>query len=111
MKFSKFIQFIFVFTVIASYTSRAQVLMPCPDELVPKYDKDKRAWGYCDVFGMMVLEPIYTKVSPFKENTAVVQKGNLSGVINCEGMVILPLQYEKLTSFRNDKIWAKKDGR
>ena len=88
----------------------AQLAQPCPEELVPKYDKDKRAWGYCDVFGMMVLEPIYTKVSPFKENKAVVQKGKLSGVINCDGMVLLPLQYEKLTDFRNGKIWAKKNG-
>jgi|GEM_PF-996529 len=90
--------------------SYAQLAQPCPEELVPKYDKDKRAWGYCDVFGMMVLEPIYTKVSPFRENKAVVQKGKLSGVINCDGMVLLPLQYEKLTDFRSGKIWAKKNG-
>ncbi len=92
-----------------SYTIKAQVTQPC-EELVPRYDKNKRMWGYTDVFGMMVLEPIYTKVSPFRENKAVVQKGNLSGVISCEGMVLLPLQYEKLTDFRNGKIWAKKNG-
>lgn len=101
--------FVLIVVYLYSYTITAQVTQPC-EELVPRYDKTKRMWGYTDVFGMMVLEPIYTKVSPFRENKAVVQKGSLSGVISCEGMVLLPLQYEKLTDFRNGKIWAKKNG-
>jgi hypothetical protein len=99
----------FVFLLLTTIVSRAQLIQPCPDELVPRYDKDKRMWGYSDLFGIMILEPIYTKVSPFKGNLAVVQKGELSGVINCDGMVVLPLQYEKLTDFRNGKIWAEKN--
>ncbi|MDF2454376.1 MAG: hypothetical protein K0R51_369 [Cytophagaceae bacterium] len=99
-----------VLILCTTLQSQAQLIKPCPDELIPRYNKDKRMWGYSDLFGMMVLEPIYTKVSPFKQNLAVVQKGDLSGVINCDGMVVLPLQYEKLTDYREGKVWAQKGG-
>ncbi|MBC7486644.1 MAG: WG repeat-containing protein, partial [Cytophagaceae bacterium] len=99
-----------VLILCTAFQAQAQLIKSCPDELVPRYDKDKRMWGYSDLFGIMLLEPIYTKVSPFRQNLAVVQKGDLSGVINCDGMVILPLQYEKLTDYRNGKIWALKGG-
>ena len=99
-----------VLILFTAIQTQAQLIKPCPDELVPRYDKDKRMWGYSDLFGIMLLEPIYTKVSPFRQNLAVVQKGDLSGVINCDGMVILPLQYEKLTDYRQGKVWALKGG-
>ncbi len=99
-----------VLILCTAIQTQAQLIKPCPDELVPRYDKDKRMWGYSDLFGIMILEPIYTKVSPFRQNLAVVQKGDLSGVINCDGMVVLPLQYEKLTDYRQGKVWALKGG-
>ena len=67
-------------------------------------------WGYTNLFGQWVINPIYTKVTPYIENKAVVQKGLSYGVIDCDGNVILHCDYEGLTSFRNGKIWAKKNG-
>lgn len=82
----------------------------CPDDIVPKYSADKKNWGYADLFGQWVIEPIYSKVSPFIEGKAIVQKGILCGVIDCEGNVILQCKYEKLTNFRSGKAWAMEKG-
>ncbi|HVD97233.1 MAG TPA: WG repeat-containing protein [Cytophagaceae bacterium] len=103
----------FLFTCLIFFFSlqaNAQKGTGCPDDVVPKYSEDKKNWGYADLFGQWLIEPIYSKVSPFIEGKAIVQKGILSGVIDCEGNVILQCKYEKLTSFRNGKVWAMEKG-
>jgi len=97
----------FQFTL--NFVSLAQQGSNCSEDLVPKYGQN-RMWGYANLFGQWVINPIYTKVSPFIENKAVVEKGLSYGVIDCDGNVILHCDYEGLTSFRNGKIWAKKSG-
>jgi hypothetical protein len=92
-----------------SFIGNAQKGSGCPDDLVPKFSENKN-WGYADLFGHWVIEPIYSKVSPFVESKAIVQRGILCGVIDCEGNVILPCKYEKLTNFRNGKAWAQEKG-
>jgi hypothetical protein len=90
--------------------SLAQKGSSCPEDLVPKYSNESKTWGYADLFGHWVINPIYTKVTPYVENKAVVQKGLKYGVIDCDGNVILHVEYDKLSNFRNGKIWAKKNG-
>jgi hypothetical protein len=90
-------------------TSFAQKSSGCREDLVPKLSENKN-WGYADLFGQWVIEPIYTKVSPFVEGRAIVQRGTLSGVIDCEGNVVLQCKYEKLTNFREGKVWAMEKG-
>jgi hypothetical protein len=87
--------------------SLAQRGSNCPEDLKPKYGANKM-WGYVNLFDQWVINPSYTKVSPYVENKAVVMKGLSYGVIDCEGNVILAPQYDKLTNFRYGKIWAKK---
>lgn len=82
----------------------------CPDDLVPKYDRNIKMWGFANLFGQWVINPIYTKVSPYVENKAVVMKGSKFGVIDCEGNVILAPEYDRLTNFKYGKIWAMKNG-
>src|SRR6185437_13490920 len=82
----------------------------CPEDLFPFYDKEKKAWGYADMMCMMVIEPIFTKVSPYSSNKAIVQKGNLCGVLDCNGNLIVPVQFQKILNFRYNKAWAMKDG-
>jgi hypothetical protein len=91
-------------------TATAQQGNSCPEDLFPFYDKEKKAWGYADMMGMMVIEPIFTKVSPYSSNKAIVQKGNLCGVLDCNGNLIVPVQYDKILNFRYNKAWAMKDG-
>jgi hypothetical protein len=95
---------------LTSGTVLAQKGSNCPDDLVPKYSKTSKMWGFSDLFGQWVINPIYSKVSPYVENMAVVQKGSKFGVIDCEGNVILHVEYDRLTNFRNGKIWVRKNG-
>lgn len=81
----------------------------CPEDLVPKYDKQKKLWGYANLFSQWVIEPTYTKVTPFVEDKAVVQKGLSYGVIACDGQVIVPNIFQNMTSYRAGKIWAVKN--
>lgn len=101
-----FIIFFLVSAFIFSVPVKAQYAS-CQDELIPKYDKKKRMWGYSNLFGQWVIMPFYTKVSPFKEKRAVVQKGKLFGVIDCEGNVILPPEYQQISNFSNQKAWIR----
>lgn len=107
----KFIQKIScIFLLISTLQVQAQQGNSCPEDLFPFYDKEKKAWGYADVMGMMVIEPIFTKVSPYSSNKAIVQKGNLCGVLDCNGNLVVPVQYEKILNFRYNKAWAFKAG-
>lgn len=81
----------------------------CPEDLIPKLSENKQ-WGFTNLLGQWVINPIYTKVSPFVENKAIVMKGLLYGVIDCEGNIVLPPQYERLSNFRSSKAWAKQKG-
>ncbi len=99
-----------IFLILLSVQLQAQQGNSCPEDLFPFYDKEKKAWGYADIMGMMVIEPIFTKVSPYSSSKAIVQKGNLCGVLDCNGNLIVPVQYEKILNFRYNKAWASKDG-
>lgn len=99
-----------IFLLLATLQVQAQQGNSCPEDLFPFYDKEKKAWGYADVMGMMLIEPIFTKVSPYSSNKAIVQKGNLCGVLDCNGNLIVPVQYDKILNFRYNKAWASKDG-
>jgi hypothetical protein len=110
--FRKYFLFLFQCTIYCalSTTLHAQKGSNCPEDLMPKYSAESKSWGYSDLFGHWIINPIYTKVTPYVENKAVVQKGSKYGVIDCDGNVILHVEYDKLSNFRNGKIWAKKNG-
>lgn len=98
-----------IFLLTCTIQANAQQGNSCPEDLFPYYDKEKKAWGYADMMGMMVVEPIFTKVSPYSSNKAIVQKNNLCGVLDCNGNLIIPVQYKKILNFRYNKAWALKD--
>ncbi|MBX9851464.1 MAG: WG repeat-containing protein [Cytophagaceae bacterium] len=100
---------LFISLLSTHYSALSQKGSNCPEDLVPKLG-DNKSWGYANLFGQWVINPIYTKVSPYVENKAVVMKGLKYGVIDCEGNVILHPEYEKLTNFRYGKIWGMKNG-
>lgn len=94
---------------LVSTQLQAQRGTGCKEDLLPKLGEN-RSWGYADFAGQWIVEPIYSKVSPFVEGRAIVQRGVLCGVIDCEGNVILQCKYEKLTNFRDGKVWAMEKG-
>ncbi|TAH27344.1 MAG: WG repeat-containing protein [Cytophagales bacterium] len=81
----------------------------CEEDLIPKYDQQKKVWGFSNLFGQWVIDPFYTKVSPFEEDKAVVQKGLSYGVIACDGQVIVPTVYQSMTNYRGGRTWAMKN--
>ncbi|MCS6824773.1 MAG: WG repeat-containing protein [Cytophagaceae bacterium] len=97
---------IFSFHTLISFAQKGS---NCPEDLIPRLGENRR-WGYVNFMGEWRIEPIYAKVSPFVENKAIVQTGNLMGVIDCNGNVILQCKYEKMTNFRNGKVWAMEKG-
>src|SRR6478736_568611 len=104
------IGFLFILTLLfIPIASKAQRGSNCPDDLMPKLG-DNKMWGYTNLFGHWVINPAFTKVSPFVESKAVVMKGTKFGVINCEGLIIIQPEYEKLSNFKYGKIWAMKNG-
>lgn len=107
--------FLLVAFLILGITSplyiNAQPYYYCPEDLLPYYDEEQKMWGYINLFGMVVVEPMYTKVSPFVENKAIVQMGERHGVLNCEGRLLISLDYEAISNFKNGKVWVMKGGR
>jgi hypothetical protein len=94
---------------VALNSAIAQKGSNCPEDLFPKKSENKQ-YGYVTIFGEWRITPIYTKVSPFRDNKAIVMKGLVYGVIDCDGNVLIPPQYENMTNFRSGKAWAKKNG-
>lgn len=105
LKTIKYLLFLLLLSPLAYAQNTAR---KCEEDLIPKYDTQKRMWGFSNLFGQWVLEAIYTKVTPFVEDKAVVQKGLSYGVIGCDGTVIIPNTFQNMTSYRSGKIWACK---
>ena len=57
-------------------------------------------WGYINKDGTFVIKPQYDNAMDFQDNgLAIVGKGNLSGVIDRYGRIIVPLKYGSITQF------------
>ncbi len=109
-RYSKFFFTVFsIILVLVSLKGQAQKGTGCSDDLLPKLSEN-RNWGYADFAGEWIIEPIYSKVSPFVGGKAIVQRGILCGVIDCQGNVVLQCKYEKLANFRDNKVWAMEKG-
>jgi hypothetical protein len=82
----------------------------CEEELFSKKDKQTRLFGYVNAIGEYRIPPAFLKAMPFVGRNAIVQKGKRFGVINCEGILVVPAEYEEIASFSNGKRWIKKAG-
>ena len=66
------------------------------DVLVNNHGK----YGYADENGKLIVGYKYSYIGSFDENgLALVMKGNKSGLINQDGVEILPATYDKITKF------------
>lgn len=82
----------------------------CYDDLFPKQDANK-LWGYVNLFEEWRVEPIFNKIYPFVGNKGMVEKNGRFGVVNCEGRMILPAEYEEIGPLANGpNFWVKKGG-
>lgn len=98
-------------SIFAFYTSAsAQLGQNCPEDLIPRQDNKSRLYGYSNLAAEWIIPAHYVKVYPFIGNKAVVMLGTKLGVINCEGYLVIPAEYDDFTIFNVDKTWAKKAG-
>mgnify|MGYP001788443694 CR=1 FL=1 len=60
-------------------------------------------WGYINKDGAFIIKPQYDSAMDFQDNgLAIVEKGNLYGVIDRYGRFIVPLKYSTITQFSED---------
>lgn len=96
--------------VLCQVAYAQQMGQNCPEDLIPRQDKHSRLYGFANLAGEWVIPAHYVKVFPFVGNKAVVMLGTKLGVINCEGYLVIPAEYDDFTIFNVDKTWAKKAG-
>ena len=79
----------------------------CEEELFSKKDKQTRLFGYVNALGEYKIPPTFLRAKPFVGKNAIVQQGKMFGVLNCEGILVVPADYEEIASFSNGKGWVK----
>lgn len=83
----------------------------CEEELFSKKDKKTRLFGYVNAIGEYRIQPVFLKALPFVGKNAIVQQGKKFGVINCEGVLVVPADFDEIASFSNGKGWVKAAGK
>ncbi len=64
--------------------------------------------GFVDLFDNWKINPKYFEVSPFENRFAKVRFGDKYGMINCQGIEVVPPEFDELSFFSFGRIWAKK---
>lgn len=68
--------------------------------------KVNEKWGYIDENNVEVIAPQYDDAYPFEtDEFTFVRKGDFWGGIDINGNIVLPFEYEELTSFYNGWIY------
>ncbi len=79
----------------------------CEEMLFPKQGPNKQ-YGYANLLGEFVVDPVFTQAQPFEGRFAVVMKGSKLGVLNCDGIIIVEPVYEEIGSFLHGSGWARR---
>lgn len=74
---------------VCSSTLMAQV-----NYLIPY--RDGNLWGYSDTNANIVIQPRYEEANPFTRGYALVVNQKRYGVVNMQGKVVVPIQYEAI---------------
>jgi hypothetical protein len=103
MKKSFFILLIICFSSIYSQN------IGCKEDLFPLRSKDKKMYGYVDIFGNWKIIPFYDLAGKFNEGVAVVNRKSKYGLIDCAGKVLLTCDYDTIQDFENGYSWVQKN--
>ena len=72
--------------------------------------KKNRKYGYIDIFGEIIVEPIYQDAEEyFSEGIAIVKLKNKYGAINTSGNVVIPFEYKSLFTSHDGMLLARKN--
>jgi len=84
---------------ILSKLHRNQYLYPASLKTV-----DGTSWGYINKDGSFILKPQYDNAMDFQQNgLAIVQKDNLTGIIDRHGRYIVPPKYSSINPFNEGR--------
>lgn len=72
--------------------------------------KVNEKWGFVDLKGMIVIEPIFERVEDYTPPFIIVKNREKWGAINIEGVEILPCDYSKIDYLEKGFWAAKKNG-
>lgn len=70
------------------------------------YTWKKDLVGLIDIHGKVLVDNIYEHIGHFKANQAIVRKGNLCGVIDRTGKIVIEMKYDKLVCEENGIVKA-----
>ncbi len=73
------------------------------------FSKDGQ-YGFSDLNGLIVIEPIWDYALPFSDGLALVAQNGMYGYINTDGNVVIPVQYDDASPFINGRALIVKDG-
>jgi hypothetical protein len=97
-----------LFTSLALFNSSVKAQgYECEEMLFPKLGPNKQ-YGYVNLLGEFVVDPVFTQAQPFEGRFAVVMKGSKLGVLNCDGIIIVEPVYEEIGSFLHGSGWARR---
>lgn len=81
----------------------------CDEPIFPRYDKKTRLWGYTSINRQYIVPPTYTQAWVHQERYAIVLMGTKYGIIDCNGTLVVPAEYDDIMYFNSGRGWAKKD--
>ena len=58
--------------------------------------KKKELWGYMNLNGKSIINPIYNYAEDIKDGICLVQKDTLFGCLDSKGKVIIPIEYDNI---------------
>ncbi len=73
--------------------------------------KDERGefrWRYIDKAGKIAGGSSYSFASSFENGHAIVNENNKWGLINQEGKVVIPLEYDAVSPVMSERVWVKR---
>ncbi|MGB3619449.1 MAG: WG repeat-containing protein [Catalinimonas sp.] len=82
----------------------------CEELLFPKRGA-RELYGYTTLLNEWRVEPTFTRAEPFQGRYAVVMKGKRYGVLNCEGYLAVPAEYDEIKNFSEGTGWVRKGQR
>ncbi|MGN0182837.1 MAG: WG repeat-containing protein [Candidatus Ornithomonoglobus sp.] len=93
-----------------SWDDQNQVITINRDALLPFRDDEVKLFGYKDVYGNVIIEPVYYGADPFYQGRAVVDTIGIyhSAYINKEGKIISPV-YVMASSYSEGLAYVSKD--
>ena len=69
-------------------------------------------FGITDTLGKVILEPLFDAVSPQKDGTTIITKGDKKGVLNQElGIIVAVGAYDDVREFSEGVAWVQKGGK